>query len=71
MKHTGTLAVYHAKKKEQILYLEYSFLMIKLHIYPHNFNSFDFFKGESDQGIVQLVIEPIDISQTSRIVSLS
>ena len=31
MEITGTLAVYDAKKKGQIRYLEYSFLMIKIH----------------------------------------
>ena len=31
MKLIGALAVYHAKKKEQIGYLEYLILMIKIH----------------------------------------
>ena len=30
-----------------------------------------FFEGESDQGATELVIKPFDISQSSRIVSLS
>ena len=29
-----------------------------------------FFEGQSDQGVIQLVIKPFDISQTSRIVGL-
>ena len=34
-------------------------------------STLQFFEGQSDQGVTQLVIKPFDISQTSRIVSLS
>ena len=34
-------------------------------------STLQFFKGQSDQGVTQLVIKPFGIFQTSRIVSLS
>ena len=83
MKLIGALAVYPAKLKGQIGYLEYSLLMIKFHyISLHNFDTsvcffvflfvlFCFFEGQSDQGVTQLVIKPFEISQISRTVSLS
>ena len=71
MKLIGALAVEHAKNKEEFGYLEYSLLMIKIHIISsHNFHT-SVFEGQSDQGVKQLVIKPFDTSQSSRIVSLS
>ena len=69
MKLIGALAV---KKKEQIGYLEYSLLMIKINcISPPGFWDFSFFESQRDQGVTHLDIKPLSISQTSRIVSLS
>ena len=33
-------------------------------------STLQFFESQSDQGIIQLVIKPFDVSQTSRIVGL-
>ena len=57
MKLIGALAVYHTKIKEQIGYLEYSLLMIKTIISPHNFDTSLFFEGQSEQRVTQLVIK--------------
>ena len=67
MKIIGAVAVWHAKKKEQIGYFEYSLLVIKIDYLPI-ISTFQFFEGQSDQGVTQLVIKSFDISQTSRIV---
>ena len=37
---------------------------------PHNFDNLVFYEDESDQEVTQLVIEPSEISQTSRVMSL-
>ena len=66
MKFIGALAVYHAKKKEQIGYLKYWILMIKINLYPHNLDTSVCLEGQSDQGVTQLVIKPFSISQTSK-----
>ena len=71
MKIIGTLAVQDAKKKEQIGYLEYAFLMIKIHYISPQLQNFSFFESQSDQGEPQLAIKPFDIFQTSRIMGLS
>ena len=42
----------------------------KNQLYPPIFLTLHFFEGQSDQGVTKLVIKPIDISQTSRIVGL-
>ena len=71
MKLIGALALEHTKNKEEFGYLEYSLLMLKIHITSsHNFHT-SVFKGQSDQGVKQLVIKPFGISQSSRIVNLS
>ena len=33
-------------------------------------STLQFFEGQSDQGVAQLLIKPFDISQTSRIVGV-
>ena len=43
MKFVGAQAVQYAKKKEQISYLEYSLLMIKIHYIFAYFQHFSFF----------------------------
>ena len=40
-------------------------------LYLPMISTLQFFEGQSDQGVTQLVIKPFDLSQTSRIVSLS
>ena len=45
--------------------------MLNLEPSPHNFDTQIFFEGQSDQRVAQLVIKPFDISQISKIVSLS
>ena len=42
----------------------------KNQLYLPTFLTLDFFEGQSDQGVTQLVIKPFAISQTSRIVGL-
>ena len=65
---SSTLA---CQEKEQIEYLEYSFLMITIHYISLEFRHFRvFFENQSGLGVTQLVIKPFRMSQTSRIVSL-
>ena len=71
MKLIGALAVQHTKKKEQIGYLEYSLLMIKIYFIPPKISTLHFFEDQSDQGATDLVIKPFSISQSSRMESLS
>ena len=71
MKIIGTLAVQDAKKKERIGYLEYAFLMIKIHYISPYLQNFSFFESQSDQGESQLAIKPFDIFQTSIIMGFN
>ena len=64
MKLIASLAVEHVKKKEQVGYLEYSFLMIKFPYISPQFQHFSIFMGDSHQGVAQLVTKPFDIFQT-------
>ena len=45
--------------------------MLNLEPSPHNFDTQIFFECQSDQRVAQLIIKPFDISQISKIVSLS
>ena len=59
------------KEKRKTEYLEYYFFNDKNPLYLPLISTLQFFEGQSDQGVIQLVIKPFSIFQTSRIVSLS
>ena len=59
MKLTGIVAVKHARKNEKTGYLEYSVLMIKSIISPHNCDI------SCGVFIIIIIIITIDISKTS------
>ena len=72
MKLSGALPIYHTKEKEQILYIIRIFTFNdKNPLYLPIILTLHFFDGQSDQGVIHLVIKPVDISQTFRIVGLS
>ena len=51
-------------------YLEFYFFNGKNQLYLPIISELQFFEGQSDQGVTQLLLKPFGISQTSTVVSL-